>query len=67
MKFTLKDKTMKNLILAALTTLALTSTAGASGFAFTFSNLTYPPVEDVTVAKDCLAGTTTPTTCLPRR
>ncbi|MCF2871713.1 hypothetical protein L0664_11605 [Octadecabacter sp. G9-8] len=57
---------MKNLFLAALTTVALGSAAHAGSITFSIPNLTFPPTSDVTVGKDCLPQTATPATCLPQ-
>ena len=57
---------MKNLILASLTTLALASAASAGSITFSIPNLSFPPTQDVTVAKDCLPNSAATDVCLPQ-
>ena len=57
---------MKNLVLAALTTAALASSASAGGISFSLPNLSFPPAQDVTVEKDCLPNTAATDACLPQ-
>ena len=44
---------MKNIALAALTSVLLASSATAGGITFSLPNLTFPPVPETTVTKDC--------------
>jgi hypothetical protein len=57
---------MKNLLLVALTTAALATSATAGSITFSIPNLTFPSTQDVTVAKDYLAGLDATAACLPQ-
>lgn len=57
---------MKNLLLAALATVALGSAASAGSITFSLPNLSYPPSSDVTVAKDCMPDSNTINACIPQ-
>lgn len=54
---------MKNLALAALTTALLASSAAAGGISFSLPSLTFPPVPETTVSKDCQSLNATESTC----
>ena len=57
---------MKQTLLAALMTAALTASATAGGMAFYVPNLTFPPTDNIVVSEDCLTQTDATQTCIPQ-
>lgn len=57
---------MKHLIIAALTAATLTTSTSAGGITVTLPNLTFPPSQDITIAKPCLPDAAATGHCSPR-
>ncbi|AKS44676.1 hypothetical protein SAMN05444287_2410 [Octadecabacter temperatus] len=54
---------MKNVALSALVSVMLASSAAAGGISFSLPNLTFPPVSETTVSKDCQSFDVTNDAC----
>lgn len=54
---------MKNIALAALTSVLLASSAAAGGISFSLPNLTFPPAPETTVTQDCQSFDVTESAC----
>lgn len=55
---------MKNIALAALTSVIFASTASAGGISFSLPNLTFPPASESTVTQDCQSFDVTENACI---
>ena len=54
---------MKNITVAAITSVLLASSAAAGGISFSLPNLTFPPESESTVTKGCQSFDVTETAC----
>ncbi|SMX40044.1 hypothetical protein [Octadecabacter ascidiaceicola] len=55
---------MKNVTLAAVTSVLLASSASAGGISFSLPNLTFPPVSEPVVTQDCQSFDTSQNVCI---